>query len=60
VTIASIFVIFGLFLIAWAIVASDRSPARRATGASVGIVGLLIGLLLGASDHDHDGPWGRS
>jgi hypothetical protein len=51
-TITSALVIFGLFLIAWAIVAGSAGPGRRATGAGVGIAALLLGLLLGADHHD--------
>jgi hypothetical protein len=48
-TIAIALVVFGLALIFWAITASDARPARRATGAGVGITALLVGLFLGAS-----------
>jgi hypothetical protein len=55
-SIAFAFVVFGLFLIAWAIVnPGNATPARRTVGASVGLVGLLLGLLTGmASGHDDD------
>jgi hypothetical protein len=46
-------VVFGLGLLFWAITASDAHPARRATGAGVGIIALLAAALLGVT-HDHD------
>ena len=53
-TIATIILIFGLALLFWAITASGAHPARRATGAGVGIAALLIALLLGSSEDRHD------
>jgi hypothetical protein len=44
-TITFAFVVFGLALLFWAITATGTSPARRATGAGVGIFALLIALL---------------
>jgi hypothetical protein len=46
-TIAFALVVFGLALIFFAITApSGTHPAHRATGAGVGIVALIAGLLL--------------
>jgi hypothetical protein len=54
-SIATIFIIFGLIMIGLAIFnPTSASPGRRVTGASVGIVGLLIGLLLGNHDDWRD------
>jgi hypothetical protein len=55
-TIEFAFVVFGLGLLAWAITApAGTSPGRRATGASVGLLALLIGSFLAASrDRDRD------
>jgi hypothetical protein len=55
-TIEFAFVVFGLALLFWAITATGTSPGRRATGASVGLIALIIGLLLGASK-DHHRDW---
>jgi hypothetical protein len=53
-TIATALVIFGLIMIGLAIFNPTNAGAgRRVAGASVGIAGLLLGLLLGAS-RDHD------
>jgi hypothetical protein len=52
------FVIAGLFLLVWAIIAPrNTGAARRATAGSVGIIALLIGLFLGSDDHHDKGPW---
>jgi hypothetical protein len=52
-TITFAFVVFGLIMIGLAIFnPTNATPGRRVTGASVGIVGLLIGLLLGMDHHD--------
>jgi hypothetical protein len=44
-TIELAFVVFGLALLFWAITATDKSPGRRAAGASIGIAALIIGIL---------------
>jgi hypothetical protein len=49
------FVVFGLSLIFWGITATDKSAGRRAAGAGVGIIALLIALLLHSDDHDRGG-----
>jgi len=51
-TISFAFVVFGLALLFWAITATDKSAGRRAAGASVGIVALILALLF-RDNHDH-------
>jgi hypothetical protein len=49
-TIEFAFVVFGLALLGWAITApAGTSPSRRATGAGVGIIALIVGSILAAS-----------
>jgi hypothetical protein len=47
-------VVFGLAMLFWAITATDKSAGRRAFGASVGIIALLLALLLRADEDHHD------
>jgi hypothetical protein len=53
-SIAFALFVFGLIMIGLAIFnPSNATPARRATGAGVGIFAALLGLLLGMG-HDDD------
>jgi hypothetical protein len=53
-TIEFAFVVFGLALLFWAITATDKSAGRRAAGAGVGIVALILWLLLRGDDDWRD------
>jgi hypothetical protein len=53
-TITFAFVVFGLALLFWAITATDARPGRRAAGAGVGLIALLIALFLRSSEDSHD------
>jgi hypothetical protein len=54
------FVVAGLGLICWAIVAPDRGVGQRTTAAGVGFLALLAALLLGMSRDDDRDHWGQS
>ena len=55
-TIDFALVVFGLALLFWAITATDKSAGRRAFGASVGIIALLLALHRTVDGGEHRAP----
>jgi hypothetical protein len=56
-TLAVIFVIFALVMIAFAVMSPSAGAGRRVIAGSLGILALLIAAVLGAAGHDEHHDW---